>query len=656
MSKQNILKFTEYLSPLAGNQSQELFGLDERKDNILTIAPLGFVVGLLFSVFNIVLTDYQVLGYIELFSTLFLLLPAILLVNANQKYIPLAENMLIACGLLIFTALVAFGGVGGSGLYWAFTFPFLSFFLKGQRGGWHWSLCFLLLVAFVLIALQDHPLTYHYDSQQIPHFLSSLLFIIIIASCFNLLRSRFQEKLQKAVIKHTAQAEKYLHDLQYQAQHDLVTGLPNKIRLDELLENEVQRAKMQHNQIVCLYVRLHRLPEIANIIGSLGMDEVMRQLSKRLSAMLGNYGFIGRPAREEILLCYRIGSHRIDSRRVLDAIRRADFSFNINGFPIHIEFTCGVAYYPEHAQDASNLLHKAEQSMLYALHCKSAAQIYDLQQERYFVQYHYRFGRLRSAIEGNELTLHFQPLINLHTGQLQCLEALARWFDPIEGFIPPVDFIPIAESSGLINHLTRRTLRDAMTACQAWQDYMPGTGVSINLSSRTLLDPSLPATLMDSLLESGVAAELVTLELTESTLLEQPENVTRIMQEIIRMGMHLSIDDYGTGFSSLAYLKKLPACELKIDQSFVRELTLEDGNLAIVSSTINLAHNLGLRVVAEGIENEETMQQLWLLGCDLGQGYFFSKPLPLESLRGWSQRYRFTPPDIIDPCRLPPSS
>lgn len=646
MSRRIFPRLSGYLAALGGRHAKEVLGIEERRENVRLVAPLGFFVALLFAAFNILLTPYLLLGMIEASGALALLLPALMLSRGDRTILH-AETLVMVCAILILGALVTLGGVGGTGLFWAYTFPFLAFFMKGQRQGWLWVLGFLLVICVLLFGSHGHPLAYPYDPVQIPHYLSSLLFMTLLASCFNLLRSRFQEKLHRAVEHNTATVQRYLEELQHLALHDRVTSLPNRTCLDTILEQEVRQAASTKAGLVCIFMRLQRMPEIANIIGTASTDDMMRQLSHAILLQLKNNGILGRPGREELLLLFRLDNPDIDPQRVLNRIRRHDFSFTINGFPIHVEFTSGVAFYPQHATDAANLVRQSEQAMLCALHDKNDICIYDPALGKQFVQHHYRFGRLREAIQNNQLALHFQPVINLRTGTISSAEALSRWPDPLEGLIPPDQFIPIAESSGLIHHLTRWSLQEAMTQCHRWQDVMPGVGVAINLSSRSLHAPDLLATLMDSLLESGIAPELVKLELTESTLLSAPEKALGVMQEILHLGMQLAIDDYGTGFSSLAYLKHLPAHELKIDQSFIKQLTTEDGNLAIVDSTITLAHKLGLSVVAEGIETAATLQQLRQLGCNFGQGYYFSKPLSADAFRHWGQHYRAAPPQTI---------
>ena len=613
--------------------------MQERRENVLTIAPIGFVVATLFALFNTILAPFAVLGAIEAGCALLLLLPAIRLAKRGE-HIPQAENLLMVCGIIVFGALVIIGGVGGTGLFWAYSFPFMAFFIKGQRVGWVWNAAFLLLVGCLLLALRGQPFAYPYDPVQIPHYLSSLLFVSVIAACFNLLRSRFQEKLHEGVIANTATAQHYLDQLQFLALHDPVTKLPNRTRILPILEQEISQARLRRGGLLVIAIRLSRLAEISNIIGNDATNELIQAIAASLQQVVGNNGVLARIAREELLVIYHMRKPQYDTDKVTRQVGSYSLDYEIRGFPVHIDYTAGIAIYPQHADQADALLHKAEQSMLQALQQGHAATMYDSRQDEAFVRYHYRFGRLRDAMAQNQLTQHFQPLINIRTGKLVAAEALARWFDPEEGFISPLEFIPIAESSGLIKPLTRWTIREALHQCVLWQDTLPGVAVSVNLSVRSLFDPELLPMLRQLLQETGINPTLLRLEVTESLMLDAPEKGLAILHDIVALGIRLAIDDYGTGFSSLGYLKLLPVQELKIDQRFIRNVVDDRGNMAIVESTIDLAHHLGLMVVAEGIEDQETMQQLWLLGCDIGQGYYYSKPMPIDDFLSWSQHYQ----------------
>jgi EAL domain-containing protein (putative c-di-GMP-specific phosphodiesterase class I) len=239
---------------------------------------------------------------------------------------------------------------------------------------------------------------------------------------------------------------------------------------------------------------------------------------------------------------------------------------------------------------------------------------------------------LRSAIDNGDLLLHYQPKADLHTGRVTDVEALVRWLHTDLGLVPPNDFIPLAERSGLIAPLTEYVLREAIEHTARWQRQGIDLRVSVNLSVRSLMDLELPSRVEALLVEAGLPASKLVLEITESTIMADPVRAMRVLQPLADMGVGLSIDDFGTGYSSLAYLRQLPISEIKIDRSFVTHMTTDDNDAVIVRSTIELARNLGLEVVAEGVETAEAWDALASLGCDYVQGYFLSKPLPADEL------------------------
>jgi EAL domain-containing protein (putative c-di-GMP-specific phosphodiesterase class I) len=244
-------------------------------------------------------------------------------------------------------------------------------------------------------------------------------------------------------------------------------------------------------------------------------------------------------------------------------------------------------------------------------------------------------GELRRAIAENELTLHYQPVIELATGVVHAVEALVRWEHPTHGLMPPAEFIELAEVSGLIQPLTRWVLEHAVDQIVAWRELDIRLRVAVNLSVRNLYDIELAPWLNTLLLDRGVDAGLLTLEITESELMDDPLYAMEVLGKLKALGVATSIDDFGTGYSSLAYLKNLPIDELKIDRSFVGSMVDDDSDLTIVRSTIDLSHNLGLDVVAEGVENAETLDRLADLGCDRAQGYHLSRPLTPSALITW---------------------
>jgi EAL domain-containing protein (putative c-di-GMP-specific phosphodiesterase class I) len=255
-------------------------------------------------------------------------------------------------------------------------------------------------------------------------------------------------------------------------------------------------------------------------------------------------------------------------------------------------------------------------------------------------------GELRKAIEDDRLSLSYQPKICAKTGKVLGVEALVRWTHPEQGNIPPDDFIGMAEQSGLIRPLTQWVLKTALMQGALWHSSGLRIGVSINISARNLLEEELPEVLAGMLRDSGMPADHVTLEVTESVIMTDPEAALEVITELSDLGVSISIDDFGTGYSSLGYLKKLPAREIKIDRSFVKDMDHEKDDAAIVASTIELAHNLGLSVVAEGVETEEIWQLLRKLGCDVAQGYLFSAPQPPDKITTWI-RERMLQPELV---------
>jgi EAL domain-containing protein (putative c-di-GMP-specific phosphodiesterase class I) len=272
---------------------------------------------------------------------------------------------------------------------------------------------------------------------------------------------------------------------------------------------------------------------------------------------------------------------------------------------------------------------------LFAQENKLDFQFYDRALNQHFFGKNQRYEKLREAVYNNQLTLHYQPQIDLASGQVVGAEALARWFDTADGMILPGKFIPMIESTGLLHRFSMWTVETAIRDCAQWQEALPGVSVSINLSSGALMDAEVLHSFEQSLRQWKLDPALVIVELTESVLLNSPAQALARIERLLRLGARLSIDDYGAGFSSLTYLKQLPAHEMKIDMSFVQQLASNEKDQAIVKSSIALGHDLHLSVLAEGIEDAAALNMLILDRCDLGQGWYFSKALPLADFIAW---------------------
>jgi diguanylate cyclase (GGDEF)-like protein len=613
---------------MMGLRLQVLAATHDRVGQVRTTGVLGISVGTLFAIFNMLTPGMLVLGVAELGAVVLLLVPAVLIVKYTTR-IELAENLVLAAGLVILGALITFGGIEGTGIFWTYTAPFVAFFLKGQKQGWWYSLGFVALVGlYFAVGGPQWSIAYAYSPVVTLHYLLSLTFYTLVAANFNLLRGQFEEKLQKRVQEKTADAKGLLTQMQFLATHDAITGLPNRAQLLDLMQFELTNAQASGHGLVVCNLRIERLFEMTNVLGIAGADNLVREVAKHLSSITQGHGVLARMRRDEFAIVYRLDTPSVGAESLGRFIAERQFSVQEQGFSLYIELTLGLALYPQHSVDAAELLKKAEQAMLQARKSVQQWSVYDAQQEQLFLRHHLLFGKLRDALLAQHLCMHFQPQIDLHTGRVVGAEALVRWPDPGEGMIAPLAFIPVAEESGLIRPLTTWVIGECMRECARWHASGLLLEISINISAMNLMDPELCGVLQDCLRETGLNPQYVNLEITESCFMSSPKRAMEVIQRIHDAGFRMSIDDFGTGYSSLSYLKHLPIDELKIDQSFVRKLLQTPGDQAIVSSTIALAHNLGLQVVAEGIEDAETAQ--WLLGhgCDIGQGYTYARPMP----------------------------
>ena len=630
------------------NHIVEIFGLHvnqrvdshERIGHVRITAWIGIVVGSMFYGFNMLLPGMWVLGLVELAAVLFLLLPAALLVR-HEAQVGVAELMLLAAASVILGALVYFGGIEGTGLFWISTMPFLLFFLKGQRQGWWYCLGFTVLVGVIMAYSEpSRAMAYNYSPVVKVQFLISLCFYTLLAAHFNMLRSRFEDKLAQRVEEKTADAKNLLSQMQYLATHDALTGLLNRTQLLELLQQEIKAAQRTGRRFAVCTLRLERLFELSNVLGIAGADSVVKQVAAHIAHITEGHGLLARGRRDEFTITWRLDQAAMDAEVLGRLLAQRQISVEEQGMSLYIELSVGLAIYPDHSSDVDLLLKKAEQALLQARQQAQRWSIYDEQQEQIFVRHHLLFGKLRDALLARQLTMHFQPQIDLRSGRVVGAEALLRWPDAQEGMIPPGVFIPVAEESGLIRPLTIWVLAESMRECARWHRLGLALDVSINLSAMNLLDPELPGALRAALQETGLEPGRVNLEITESCFMASPQRAMAEIQKIHAAGFKLSIDDFGTGYSSLSYLKSLPIDELKIDQSFVQLLLNHPGDQAIVSSTIALAHNFHLQVVAEGIEDEATARWLAANGCDIGQGYHFAKPMPAKDFIAFAQAPR----------------
>ena len=421
---------------------------------------------------------------------------------------------------------------------------------------------------------------------------------------------------------------------EHQALHDTLTGLPNR----KLLLSKVSAAIGDAGDAqVCLFLLdLDRFKDVNDTLGHHVGDELLLHVADRLGSVLRPGDTVARLGGDEFGVLLPVIRDRTMANEVADRIRSALAQpFVLNDVSIDLEASIGIALYPGHATEPNELMQRADVAMYQAKETRSGIETYDPERDPHSTQRLSLFGQLRRAIEDDELVLHYQPKVDLSTGHVAGVEALVRWEHPDRGLLPPDTFVPLAEQTGLMKSLTAAVLEQALRQTAEWSDAGLNIRMAVNVSARDLHDDTFCARVRDALDRTGVPASFLELELTERVVMADPERALENLTALSRLGVRLSLDDFGTGYSSLAYLRRLPVTEIKIDKSFVLRMDVDDEDATIVRSTIDLAHGLGLRVLAEGVETAETWQRLSDLGCDAAQGYFLSRPHPAAVVTEW---------------------
>jgi len=429
---------------------------------------------------------------------------------------------------------------------------------------------------------------------------------------------------------------KYAEDtIKHLAYYDSLTHLPNRILFHDRLQQAVSAAKSEHRPLAVLIMGLDRFREVNDTLGHQNGDLLLQQVGQRLAMALREDDLVARLGGDEFaVLLPRL----IDAESVTRVVQRLQVvlqaPFMVENFPLDVHASIGIALFPEHGADADKLLRHADVAMHLAKQAGSLT-YYAPEFDPYNPRRLTLLSELRQAIEADQLVLHYQPKLCLKTGLMYGVEALVRWPHAEHGLIPPDQFIPLAEKTNLIQSLTWWVLNTALRQCRAWQEAGLQLKVAVNLSAALLQDEALPAHVAELLESNGVNPAQLTLEITESALMADIKQATNNLERLHQMGVKISIDDYGTGYSSLAYLCQLPVSEIKIDKSFVLGFMTQPTNTAIVRSTIDLGHSLALQVVAEGVEDQQTWLGLAALGCDMAQGYHMARPMPAEKLLAW---------------------
>jgi diguanylate cyclase (GGDEF)-like protein len=429
-------------------------------------------------------------------------------------------------------------------------------------------------------------------------------------------------------------------ELQRMATTDELTGLANRARFHARLREKVKAAEFDGEPFAVMLIDLDRFKEINDTLGHHYGDVLLGELGPRLAAHVGPSGLVARLGGDEfaVLPGVRTTDSGTLSKLAARLVACVQQPFAVDELSLELGASVGIARYPLDGRSANELLRLADVAMYGAKAAQSGHKLYEAEHDHHSIRKLSLLSDMRRALAGGEVVVHYQPKIHLDDLRIRGAEALVRWQHPALGLLPPGAFIPAVEQTDLIGSLTRHVLERSITQCAAWRQGGRDLSVAVNLSARNLLDRDLPQEIELMLSASRLPPEALELELTESMIMSDPDGAIDILTRLSDLGVRLSIDDFGTGYSSLANLKRLPINELKIDRSFVTPMLQDESDLIIVRSTINLGHDLGLEVIAEGVEDEPTLERLALFGCDLAQGYHLSRPLPPDVFADWLLR------------------
>jgi diguanylate cyclase (GGDEF)-like protein len=446
-----------------------------------------------------------------------------------------------------------------------------------------------------------------------------------LASSFDSMRHAIAEREQR---------------ISHQALHDSLTDLPNRYKVLQILTTAIESARDDQRSVAVLSIRLSRMGEISSTLGHMATDQLIIQAARHLRVNLDKDDFLGHTGTNEFVLVLP-GQDATSAQSRVERIEQILSSgVTLENIDVALQTEIGIAEFPKHSDAAAELLRYASIARTEAETGKERVRVYEAGREDEFVRRLRVVSDLRTAIREEHIEVWYQPKVCLKEGGVCGAEALVRWHHPELGLLFPDEFIPAAEQAGSIVHLTRYVLTKAVEQCREWADKGFDLHMSVNLSVRDLLDEYLPYHVLQILKENGIKPEQLTLEVTESSIMEDVARAILVLECLREIGVRISMDDFGTGHSSLAQLRNIPLHELKIDKSFVMSILDDAQNEAIVRTTIDLAHSLKLEVVAEGVEDEATMRRIASLGCEQAQGYFLSKPVPASEFIVWLDEFK----------------
>ncbi len=422
---------------------------------------------------------------------------------------------------------------------------------------------------------------------------------------------------------------------------DALTGLPNKEQFRDVLREQLTRAARDGSPCAVLMLDLDRFKHVNDVLGHAFGDRLLRQIALRLSdGVLRSQDVVAHRGGDEFIACLPLADADTAHTLAQRVVRALETPFTLDDHTVDVGAGIGVAAYPAHAGDVDTLLGRAEVAMYAAKARQAGVVIYAPSLDSASQESLSLLSELRAAVDHDQLRLFLQPKVQLASGAAVAAEALVRWQHPQRGMVAPLRFIPFAEQTGFIRVITGWMIQQCAGTWRELRAAGIDVKLSVNLSTRDLLDQELPLKLDKLLAREGVDPAALCLEITESAIMDDPQRALQTLKRLHDLGVRLSIDDFGTGYSSLAYLKQMPLHELKIDKSFVMAMERDQADMKIVRSTIDLAHNLGLSVTAEGVETPQGYALLRAMNCDEGQGYYIAKPMPSDEFAAWHRAWQ----------------
>ncbi len=461
-----------------------------------------------------------------------------------------------------------------------------------------------------------------------------------------LVKSEINADLLERSIRYSIERKRTEDDIYRMAYYDSLTGLPNRLLFQDRLKQALKHAERNNSILAVMFLDVDNFKRINDTFGHCVGDKLLKEIASRMGSVVRKSDSV---ARQHKNLFARLGGDEFtvllseikDAEYVSKVAQRINDSmsqpFILGAQELFVSVSTGIAIYPDDGKDSDSLLKNADSAMYYAKeHGKNNYQYYMQSMNDRALENLTLENDLRKALEKDELLLYYQPQVDIVNGKVIGVEALIRWEHPEKGLVPPIDFIPIAEENGLINPIGEWVLKTACKQSRKWQEAgIPAMPVSVNLASQQFQQSNFIEIINDAINSSGISPQNLILEITESTLMQNTDAVSAKMHEVTSMGVRLAIDDFGTGYSSLSYLKRFPIHAIKIDRSFVMEINTNPDDAAIVEAIISMAHSLKLDVVAEGVETEDQLEFLREQGCEIVQGYLFSRPLPAEDIPGF---------------------